>query len=65
MLKIQTKQNQAYENEVTLFQISYEVTLDNFIGAMESVEFDDQPMGLWNFEEAENNCGCRGAVCFI
>ena len=28
---------------------------DNFDGAMESIEFDDAPMGIWNFEEADNN----------
>jgi hypothetical protein len=22
---------------------------------MESIQFDDRPMGLWNFEEADNN----------
>ena len=27
----------------------------NYIGAMESIHFDDRPMGLWNFEEADNN----------
>lgn len=36
-------------------QISEKVTRDNYVGVVESIEFDDTPMGLWNFEAAENN----------
>ena len=26
-----------------------------YVGVMESVEFDEHPMGLWNFKAGENN----------
>jgi len=25
------------------------------VGAIEDIEFDDTPLGLWNFEHGENN----------
>ena len=36
-------------------QISDEVSRVNYVGDMESVEFDEHPMGLWNFVAGENN----------
>ena len=38
-----------------MFQISNEVSTVKFMGDMESIEFDENPMGLWNFEDGENN----------
>lgn len=35
--------------------VSEEVSRMRYIGVMESVEFDEHPMGLWNFEAGENN----------
>lgn len=36
-------------------QIADPVTRQSFIGSMEDVKFDDTPVGIWNFEDAENN----------
>ena len=36
-------------------QIADSVTRQSFIGSMEDVKFDDTPVGLWNFGDAENN----------
>ena len=41
-------------------QIPRELTTQNFIGSMEDVKFDGQNVGLWNFENAENNL--EGAI---
>ena len=39
---------------------------EKYVGDMESIEFDENPMGLWNFEAGENNyVGARERyVCF-
>ncbi|XP_052778102.1 laminin subunit alpha-like [Mya arenaria] len=35
--------------------ISEDVTRDTYVGIIEDIKFDDNPMGVWNFKEGNNN----------
>lgn len=38
-----------------LFFFQLPVTTTFFQGSLEDIKFDDDPVGLWNFVDAENN----------